>query len=293
MSRARAISEALGGSAESKNSFRSRCPVCGHETLTLQDAIAGRLIARCWHGCTGRQVYGALRRRGLLGKPRPLSPAEIEQQRAEAERKRRKDAALVREILAETVAIDGTLGARYLASRVIHFLPRALRLHRHLWHSPGVYRPAMVAVVTHVEHGIVAVHATYLAIDGSCKAALTPQRKSIGSVGGGAVHLSDDGSDRLVVSEGIETGASLVQASKTPIATWAALSTSGLKTLVLPPGVRRITIAADHDEAGIDAARKAALRWVREGRQVRIALPSEPGADFNDLLLTAGAHHGR
>ena len=35
------------------------------------------------------------------------------------------------------------------------------------------------------------------------------------------------------------------------------------------------------------AAQKAAPRWLAEGRRVRIAIPPEPGSDFNDLLLMA------
>ncbi len=46
-------------------------------------------------------------------------------------------------------------------------------------------------------------------------------------------------------------------------------------------------IAADGDAPGSPAAtavKEAASRFVREGRDVRIAQPS-PGTDFNDLLL--------
>jgi putative DNA primase/helicase len=65
---------------------------------------------------------------------------------------------------------------------------------------------------------------------------------------------------------------------------WAALSTSGLLTLDLPPNVRDVIVLADGDAAGDAAARGAALRWKREGRRVRIARAPE-GMDFNDLLL--------
>ena len=65
---------------------------------------------------------------------------------------------------------------------------------------------------------------------------------------------------------------------------WAALSTSGLLALDLPPDVRDVIVLADGDEAGKAAARGAALRWKREGRRVRIAHPPN-GMDFNDMLL--------
>ena len=68
---------------------------------------------------------------------------------------------------------------------------------------------------------------------------------------------------------------------------WAALSTSGIVGLALPPIVREVIILADHDAngAGERAARAAAARWLAEGRRVRIALPPEPDSDFNDVLL--------
>jgi putative DNA primase/helicase len=67
---------------------------------------------------------------------------------------------------------------------------------------------------------------------------------------------------------------------------WAALSTSGLVSLVLPLSVRTVIILADHDTngAGERAARAAAQRWLTEGRRVRIAMPPEAGMDMADVL---------
>jgi len=62
---------------------------------------------------------------------------------------------------------------------------------------------------------------------------------------------------------------------------WAALSTSGMKALVLPGGVKEVIIAADHDKPGLEAAHAAGRRWMDEGRTVQIALPP-PGKDFAD-----------
>ncbi len=42
-------------------------------------------------------------------------------------------------------------------------------------------------------------------------------------------------------------------------------------------------VLADGDEPGEAAARDAALRWMREGRRVRIAR-APWGMDFNDML---------
>jgi DNA primase len=84
-----------------------------------------------------------------------------------------------------------------------------------------------------------------------------------------------------MVGEGIETSLAAMQA--TGNAAWAALSTSGLRSLYLPHDVRDVIVLADGDEPGEEAARDCAQRWKRDGRRVRIARPPQ-GMDFNDLL---------
>ena len=74
--------------------------------------------------------------------------------------------------------------------------------------------------------------------------------------------------------------------------TWAALSTSGLRALALPPEVRQVMILADGDDAGDAAAVAAAERWLNEGRSVRIARPPR-GLDFADVVAgRSGAIEG-
>jgi DNA primase len=92
--------------------------------------------------------------------------------------------------------------------------------------------------------------------------------------------LADPG-DVLMIGEGIETCLAAVQA--TGHAAWAALSTSGLRGLDLPPELRDVIVLADGDDPGEAAARDCAQRWKREGRRLRIARPPV-GLDFNDLL---------
>ena len=101
------------------------------------------------------------------------------------------------------------------------------------------------------------------------------------SAGLAAMRATADG-DELAIGEGIETCLAAMQARDLPA--WAALSTSGLLALGLPPELRDVIVLADGDEAGKAAAQGAALRWKREGRRVRIAHASD-GLDFNDMLL--------
>jgi hypothetical protein len=84
-----------------------------------------------------------------------------------------------------------------------------------------------------------------------------------------------------MVGEGIETCLAAMLA--TGNAAWAALSTSGLRSLDLPRDIRDVIVLADGDEPGEAAAKECAQRWKREGRRVRIARPPQ-GMDFNDLL---------
>ena len=69
----------------------------------------------------------------------------------------------------------------------------------------------------------------------------------------------------------------------TGLPVWAALSTSGIRGVILPPGVREVILCPDGDAPGQDAAEAAAQRFIGEGRVARIASPPA-GFDFNDML---------
>jgi putative DNA primase/helicase len=142
----------------------------------------------------------------------------------------------------------------------------------------------MVALITRgTDDTPLAVHRTFLARDGAGKAPIEPAKMMLGPCRGGAVRLGPI-MDRLMVGEGIETCLAAMQATGRPA--WAALSTSGLRTLDLPDAVRNVIVLTDDDEPGEAAASDCAWRWKRQGRRVRIARPPQ-GMDFNDLLLGA------
>ena len=150
--------------------------------------------------------------------------------------------------------------------------------------------PAMVAVIQGPDGAATGVHVTFLSDDGSGKRADLPKdRLMYGLSAKGAVRLAAPVAGQwLIVGEGIESVLSAMQAMQLP--GWAALSTSGLRGLVLPSEVKRVVIAADNDSngAGETAAKAAADRWVTEGRRVFIAKPIEPETDFNDLVVRGG-----
>jgi putative DNA primase/helicase len=139
----------------------------------------------------------------------------------------------------------------------------------------------MVALVTDGATGSpIAIHRTYLARDGRDKVPVSPAKMMLGRCRGGAVRLGEPGAV-LLVGEGIETCLAAMQA--TGKTAWAALSTSGLRSLNLPHDVHDVIVLADGDEPGEAAAQDCARRWKRDGRRVRIARPPQ-GMDFNDMI---------
>jgi hypothetical protein len=210
-------------------------------------------------------------------------PATLAQREREAKAKARRKAEQARRLWREAQPIAGTLAETYLRGRGITcaLLP-TLRFHGACWHGPTARRwPAMVALVEGA--GLPAVHRTWLRPDGSGKADIEPAKAMLGATAGGAVRLSD-GPSRLVVGEGLESALSLLCGLLDgPATVWAALSTSGLRGLRLPPRPSRLTIACDGDGPGRAAAHALAERARGLGWQVGILDPGT-GADFNDIL---------
>lgn len=50
------------------------------------------------------------------------------------------------------------------------------------------------------------------------------------------------------------------------------------------PGVESLTVAVDHDKAGLEAFDALCDRWTAAGREVRQVLPPAPGDDLNDMV---------
>ena len=153
--------------------------------------------------------------------------------------------------------------------------------------------PAMVGLVRDQAGEVVALHRTYLQDDGDSvrKADIAKARMMMGKPGGGAVRLAPIGADGFLgLSEGIETGLA-VMAACPGLPVWAALSTSGMEQVQLPPEARHVLILADNDPsgAGLRAAETLLRRLKGDGRRAAIVLPPEPGDDFNDMLRRDGS----
>jgi putative DNA primase/helicase len=285
------IAQKLGGDKPSGEWWRCRCPAHNgnRSSLALRDTATG-LAVKCFAGCTRWQIMAELERRGLsIVRDDPEKAAAIAE--ATADEKRR--IANARDIWASSYLADATtqIDTYFHGRGIVLPAPPTIRICGMMYHAEsGEKRPAMAARIDHIERGHIGTHLTFLAIDGSHKATIDPDRKMFGVVAGGAVRLAGiRPGNWLLIGEGIESTLAAMQLTELP--GWAALSANGIESLVLPSEASKVMIAADNDEngRGAEAARLAAERWAKQGRQVRISMPPEVGQDFNDVLLAMRA----
>lgn len=194
-------------------------------------------------------------------------------------------------LFAASAPIAGTLAETYLRSRDLFDLSGldALRFHPRCFyradaHAPAERWPALIAAITDAPGRITGVQRTYLARDGSTKGPLTATRKALGRIAGDAVRFGDPG-EVMIIGEGVETVLSL-RAVLPAMPMAAALSAQNLGTVRLPPSLKRLYIAADRDDAGINAAERLRQHAMVEGVRAVILLPVLN--DFNDDLSRIG-----
>jgi hypothetical protein len=198
-----------------------------------------------------------------------------------------------------------SIAARYLATRGIDLakldrMPGALgSLARGKHTETNSFWPVMCAGMTGSDGKIWAVHRTFLQLDGSGKAPVTPVRKIWPSFAGAAIHLWRGETnmrpkeaakhgllDTLVICEGVEDGLSIAMA-RPDLRIWAAGALGNVANVVLPDCSCTVIVAADNDwgkpqaEKQLDAALQAIART---GRKVFVAR-SPVGKDFNDCLM--------
>ena len=285
------------------------CPACGgtdrfHVRRRGPDALVG--CRGCIDG--GGRGFGAVLREAFpergSGRPaltRPESgcePRAVEtgkptdaETRAAEDARREDSRRFARRVWMETRPIAGTVAERYLDARGVGHVASvaALRFHPALTHptAPGRF-PCIVAGIQDVAGHVLGIQRTYLAADGTGKAAVDPVRASLGSLAGGAVRLGEPRDGRLLVGEGIETTAAAALILDWSGGAWAALSTSGLRAVEIPEHARHVTIAADRDAKGGGQLAAAALaeRLEAEGRHVSIHFSHDFGefGDFADAL---------
>jgi putative DNA primase/helicase len=302
---AAAIADALNG-RPSGSGYVCECPA--HADLRPSLSVTsrdGRVLVHCHAGCTQSAVIGALRREGLWGDAIVLGSKPIANVANVADTRDTKDAPTppslgaaerdpMRSWRGAMPFTRGCLVDRYLKTRGISVSEAeasSLRFSPALWHWPSrTCWPAMLARVTSAAGEELTTHQTFLARDGSAKAPLGDKARLFvagsGWAGGGIWFGVADPDREYVIAEGIE---SLLAALRLLGAAsgCAALSEGGIRRLVLPPGVKKIRIFADHDSRGqgLAAAQAAKRRWTAEGREVAISISPVIGWDANDILL--------
>jgi len=305
--RVQQIAERCGGGRERHGTWLVCCPAHDdhHPSLVITpDDSKVLLYCRSQH-CTAEAICTAL---GLtLGelfvsdrptRQEPVASVPVPPRLPPDERNR---GALSRRYVESCPLTAGDPVLTYLARRGIRLpreaLPQTLRYHPHLVyrHDDGTFttHPAMLARVDDAQGEAVTLHRTYLSGDGQ-KAALPQPKKLMTPVAehatnGGAIRLYAAG-DTLAVCEGVETGLAFHMMTGLPV--WATVSAGGMERLVVPADVRLLVIGADHDPAGLEAARKLARRLLLDGKRVKIITPSRLGCDWADALQAQERNHG-
>jgi hypothetical protein len=216
------------------------------------------------------------------GPPTPTLPDE------DAEARKR---AFVKAIWLSAQSIRGTMAERYLdETRGIDVTKLPDDVHRSLRFHPNcvfgqAHLPCLIALmrdpITDEPIGIQRIALEHR--DGRIEKV---ERRMLGRAG--VVKLWPAGST-LVIGEGLET----VLAAATRVLyrdgflqpAWAAMTSALLSKLPVLPGVERLIILVDHDDAGEAAAKACIERWTHAGRTVIRLTPNRAGADFNDLVL--------
>ena len=188
-----------------------------------------------------------------------------------------------------TVPLRSTLGEVYLRHRGCVLTPMDSDLR--FLPASDKHPPTLCARVTNAETNTPqTLHFTRLSRDGRGKAGsdcdkllLAGHRKK-----GGVVRLWPDEcvTHGLALAEGIESALAAAHLFQ-PV--WACVDAGNLAAFPVLAGIELLAIFADHDPAGLKAAKKCARRWADAGREVRIRAPLAPGADAADLAKGVAA----
>jgi putative DNA primase/helicase len=292
---ARKIAEALNGAADGAG-WSCRCPAHPDSTPSLYIVERGwRVVLYCHAGCSRAAIIAALRQRGLW--PHTLRGRRDQRDNPKLEPTRRAGDPLKPWQMARCPDVRGTLLETYFKSRALVLTDveaAALRFDPGAFHWPTRgWWPVMIALVKRADGAELAAHQTFIARDGYGKAPVDRPRLFPGgsAPNGGAVWFGAPCPDQeFLVGEGVESTLSAMRLTDT-LSGCAALSTLGIRRLILPPEAKRVCIFADRDPADqrFNAARVACARWRSEGLEVRITLPERIGEDANSILVRRAA----
>lgn len=261
----------LSGNAAGSN--RILCPGPGHSrrdrSLSVTFNADGTFAVHSFSGDDFRDCRDHVKACLGLSDERPIAFNDNTPDVDVAALRKRQDDALA--VWERSKPIAGTLAERYLASRGLNYDGAELRF----WRGGR----AMIAQITDALSGeFCGIHRTFLTADGRKRG-----RKMLGRARGGVVRLYEPsaGLEGIGIAEGIETA---LATNHAPL--WACLSAGTMASLPVVPSFRSLTVYADHDTAGFDAANAVGRRWHAAGRAVTILAPergdfADFGANFN------------
>ena len=273
----RALAHALGGDISGRNQISLPGP--GHSrrdrSLSVRfvgdDIIVHSHAGDDWRECK-RHVESLLgetsRRREVL--PQPSGDGDGSER--------------ARSLWAEARNPRGTAAERYLKSRSIPLTnTSALRFHHRCPWPGGERHPCLLAAFRDlVTDELVAVHR--IRVDRPDFWPKT-ERAMLGPVKGAAVKLVPI-TDTLAVAEGIETALAASLLGHGPA--WALGSAGAVERLPVLPGIERLILLAENNEASVSATTACGHRWLRAGRKATRVWPDRGYDDLNDELLAKG-----
>ena len=279
---ARRICESRGGKWSGTKGMAC-CPAHEDRTPSLGVTLGRKAILfHCFAGCDQQSVLSALAREGFEV-ARFFSGSSAEDQ-LEPTRVRKPSAAALR-IWREAEPLGGSPAKAYLESRGILAASSALRFHPRTPLGPKGrtrFLPAMIAAVS-LDEGPIAIHRTFLSVEGSTKAAFEKPKRALGSLGEAAVRLFAPVSGKLGLAEGIESALSAYALTGIPV--WATLGNERFGLVSIPESVTELHLFVDHDAGGVLAASRGLGAYAQEGRTIQVRKPHPSDTDWNDELI--------
>ena len=231
--------------------------------------------------------------RSFLGMaPCPAAPRDTRKvERSDAVSSKR--IAPARKLFAAGKPALGTLAATYLQRRGITRLGPALRYHPRVFlrkaeddSDPPRRAPALLAKITDNRGQITGCARVYLDPSTGGLAAIESPKRILGQLHGHAIRFwSGTGRSDLIVGEGLENTLS-VGTALPEFDLASCLTATHLGLFIPPPGIKRIWIARDNDEAGRNASKILRNKLESLGIACGDFVPSM--GDFNDDLRALG-----
>lgn len=279
--RARKIVEALGGTW-SRSRGMCCCPAHADRTPSLSITLGKRaILVHCFAGCANEAVIAGMAKLGVRISDLfdgPGGPIASEPREEVADRNALR-------LWREASILPASPAARYLSARGITIGSSELRFHARMPLGPKgavQFLPALVAAVRN-DAGILALHRTFIDIDGDRLAMFGQPKRALGSLGSGAVRLANPRGGRLGLAEGNESALSAMQLFEIPC--WATLGNERFGLVTIPESVRELHLFVDNDAGGLLAEERAREAYAWEGRRIVTRRPERANDDWNNVLM--------